>query len=74
MNKLIKIDSSFALILKSSTNNFRVKLNFYDENKNRIITEVDNFADGKMSYLGELSDFSYQINSNVSKLLPYIVK
>lgn len=66
-SNLIKIDSSFALILKSSTNNFRVKLNFYDENRNRIVTEVDNFADGKMSYLGELSDFSYQINSNVSE-------
>ena len=64
-SNLIPIDKTFALKLKSDTANFRVQLNFYDENKNRITAEVDNFTDGKMTYING-SDWSYSINANVN--------
>lgn len=63
-SNLIKIDSSFALKLKASSKAVRVQLNFYDENKTRILTPVDNFNDGKMNYVTEQS-YSYAIQSNV---------
>lgn len=63
-SNMIPIDKTFALKLKSDTANFRVQLRFYDENKNLILTEVDNFFDGRMSYIGG-NDFTYSINANV---------
>lgn len=62
-SNLIKIDNTFSLKMKASSKAFRVQLRFYDENKNRIITEVDNFADGRMDYIN--SDWLYGIQSNV---------
>ena len=61
---LIKIDKTFAFKLKASAKAFRVQMKFYDENKNKIITEVDNFSDGRMVYLGETSDFTYGMSVN----------
>lgn len=64
-SNLIKIDNTFALKMKSDSSSFRVQLNFYDANKNRIYDEVENFADGKMSYIGS-GEWSYAINTNVN--------
>lgn len=64
-SNLIKIDNTFALKLKCSSPALRVQLNFYDENKNRITSEVDNFADGRMQYVTS-GEWSYVIGSNVS--------
>ena len=64
-SNLIKLDKTFALKLKSDARVFRVQLNFYDENKNRILTEVDNFFDGRMSYNAS-GNWSYTINTNVN--------
>ena len=63
-SNLIPIDNTFALKIKSNAKNFRVQLNFYDENKNPIKTEVTNFADGKMSFINA-NGWLYGINSNV---------
>lgn len=65
-SNLIKLDKSFSLKMKSNVAAFRVELNFYDENKNKIITEVDNFSDGKMKFNGEGANALYSIASNVS--------
>lgn len=64
-SNLIKIDNTFALKMKGSHAGLRVQLNFYDENKNRITGEVDNFADGKMSFVSG-GEWSYVIGSNVN--------
>lgn len=65
-SNLIKIDNTFALKMLSDSNSFRVQLNFYDANKNRITGEVDNYADGRMSYNGT-GEWNYSVNSNVNK-------
>lgn len=62
---LIKIDKSFALKIKSDAKAFRVQLRFFDENKNPILTEIDNFSDGKMIYNGESANWTYSISTNV---------
>lgn len=56
---LIPIDHLFALKFKASGKAMRAQMNFYDENKNRILTKVDNFFDGKMSYGGSSNDWTY---------------
>ena len=64
-SNLIKIDKSFALILKSDAANFRVQMRFYDENKNLITSEVNNFNDGKIVYTaGQEWPYSASANSN----------
>lgn len=65
-SNLIKIDKTFALKMITNVAGLRVQLNFYDDNKNRITAEVDNFADGRMSYLSS-GDWSYAIQTNVSQ-------
>lgn len=65
-SNLIKIDKTFCLKVNTDQPNIRVQLNFYDENKNRITSKVDNFADGRMTYQ-ENNDWSYMINANVSE-------
>lgn len=73
-SNLIKIDKSFSLILKSDAAAFRVQLRFYDENKNRIYTEVNNFSDGKLVYLGSDTEWQYgataNSNSNITNFYP----
>ena len=64
-SNLIKIDKTFALKVKSDVKNIRVQMKFYDENKNKIITEVSNFTDGRMTYAGESAEWTYGINANV---------
>lgn len=64
-SNLIKIDNTFALKMLCSSEALRVQLNFYDENKNRITSEVDNFADGKMSFVAG-GEWTYTIASNVN--------
>lgn len=64
-SNLIKIDKTFALKMKCSEPGLRVQLNFYDADKNRITAEVENFADGKMSYI-DSGEWSYVIGSNVN--------
>lgn len=64
---LIKIDKSFALKIKSDSKAFRVQLKFYDENKNPILTEVDNFADGRMIYNGSSANWLYSVSANTSE-------
>ena len=63
-SNLIPITNTFALKLKSDAKNFRTQLKFYDENKNPILTEVDNFTDGKMTFIGG-SGWTYTISANV---------
>ena len=65
-SNLIKIDKSFALILKSDAANFRVQLRFYDENKNLITSEVDNFSDGRIVYLGPVELWQYGATANAN--------
>ena len=65
-SNLIKIDNTFALKMISDSNAFRVQLNFYDANKNRITGEVDNYADGRISYNGT-GEWNHSINSNVNR-------
>lgn len=76
-SNLIKLDNIFALKMKTDGAALRVQLNFYDENKNRITTEVDNFADGKMQYYPD-AGYSYGIGKNVDNdtliLFPGIAK
>lgn len=76
-SNLIKLDSIFALKMKADAAVLRVQLNFYDENKNRITSEVDNFADGKMTYYPD-AGYSYGIGKNVDNdtlvLFPGIAK
>lgn len=64
-SNLIKIDKTFALKFRSDAKAFRVQLRFYDENKNPIVTEVDNIGDGKMIYNGESANWTYSIGVNV---------
>lgn len=64
-SNLIKIDKTFALKVKSDKPVLRVELKFYDINKNPIITEVDNFSDGKMVFNGESSEWLYSVGVNV---------
>ena len=61
---LVPIDKTFALKIKSNAKAFRVQLRFYDENKTPILTEVDNFADGKMKYNGEGVTWNYSVSAN----------
>lgn len=64
-SNLIKIDKSFALILKSDAANFRVQMRFYDENKNLITSEVDNFSDGRIVYIpGQEWPYAATANTN----------
>lgn len=76
-SNLIKLDSIFALKMRTDGAALRVQLNFYDENKNRITSEVDNFADGKMQYYPD-AGYSYGIGKNVDNdtliLFPGIAK
>lgn len=65
-SNLIKIDKTFSLKAKSDVANLRVQLKFYDENKNLIKRQVTNYADGKITYLGEGTEWNYTINANVS--------
>lgn len=65
-SNLIKIDNTFALKMIANVTGLRVQLNFYDANKNRITAEVDNFADGKMSYISPGGEWSYVISTNVN--------
>lgn len=62
---LIPIEHMFALKFKASGKAMRAQLNFYDENKNRILTRVSNFFDGKMSYAGTSGEWSYGVSANV---------
>ena len=64
---LIEIDKTFALKIKSDSKAFRVQLNFYDENKNPILSEVDNFSDGRMNYNGESANWLYSVTANVNE-------
>ena len=64
-SNLIKIDNTFALKTICDNSALRVQLNFYDENKNRITSEVDNFADGRMQFV-EGGAWSYVISTNVN--------
>ena len=63
-SNLIPIDHIFAIKTKASAKCFRVQMNFYDANKNRIMSEVDNFGDGKMKYWPS-GTWSYTIAANV---------
>ena len=65
-SNLIKIDNTFALKMICDNTALRVQLNFYDENKNRITTPVDNFADGRMQFV-EGGSWSYVVSANVNK-------
>lgn len=64
-SNLIKIDKTFSLKLITDAKAFRVQLRFYDENKNLITTEVDNFSDGKMKYNGTSANWNYSIGVNI---------
>lgn len=63
-SNLIKIDKTFSLKLITDAKAFRVQLKFYDENKNLITSEVDNFSDGKMKYNGASANWTYSITAN----------
>ena len=65
-SNLIKIDNTFALKMLSDSPSFRVQMNFYDANKNRITGDVDNYADGRITYNGT-GEWNHSINSNVNR-------
>lgn len=59
---MVEITGTVALKVKSSHKCFRVRVNFYDANKNRIVAE-SSFADGKLAQ--QTGDWSWQIPVNV---------
>lgn len=67
-SNLIEIDKSFALILKSNAANFRVQMRFYDENKNLITSEVNNFNDGRIVYTAG-QEWPYSASANQSSFV-----
>ena len=66
-SNLIPIDHTFALKVKSDVPNIRVQMRFYDGAKQLIAEQVDNFADGRMTYNGASQEWQYMINSNVAE-------
>lgn len=64
-SNLIPIEHMFALKAFTSAKAIRVQVNFYNANKERILTEVNNFADGMLTY-NNTGDWSYTVNANIA--------
>lgn len=63
---LIEINSTFAIKAIADKAVLRVGVNFYDENKNKIITNtVDNFTDSAMKYQ-DSGEWAYYVTVNKS--------
>lgn len=63
---LVPIDQTFAIRVRSDQKVFRLRYKFYDENKNPIITEVDNFMDSICTYKGQNVEWNYSTSVNVN--------